>query len=85
LEGQDVERELDILAGDDRADDEDQEQEEHREVKDGVSDDTTLPQARLLQRVDRRTNLTAGNESVQTSCLMKTMAMKRTLDEARRA
>lgn len=51
---------LDELGGDDRADDQDQEQEEHREVEDGVADNAALAKLRLLERVDWRTDLATG-------------------------
>lgn len=50
---------LDELAGDQRTGDEQDEDEKEEEVEDGVADHTTLAQLRLLERVDRGTNLTA--------------------------
>ncbi len=60
LKLEDVEtRRVNEFAHDNWADDEDQEQEEHEEVENGVTDDATLAKLRLLQRIDRRTDLTA--------------------------
>lgn len=52
---------VDELLGDNRADDQNDEEHEHREVHDRVSYDTTLAELRLLERVDWGTDLTAGN------------------------
>jgi len=48
-------------ACDERTDDDDDEEDEHAEVHDSVANDTTSAQLRLLQRVDRRTDLATGS------------------------
>lgn len=59
---------VEVVTTNDRSDDEDQEQEENRKVDDRVADDTSLAQLRLLERVDRRTDLTtADNVSCDSS------------------
>lgn len=48
-----------VLAGDAGADDEDEEEEQHGEVEDGVADDATLAELGLLEGVDWRPDLAA--------------------------
>lgn len=53
-----LEVELDDSADNDRADNKGEEDDQKNKIENGVADDTTLPQLRLLQRIDRRPNLT---------------------------
>ena len=54
-----VDVELDLLASDDGADNESKEDDQENEVEDGVTDYPALAKLGLLERVDRRTDLTA--------------------------
>ena len=47
-----------VLASDQGHNKQDKEKNEHREVEDGKADNSSLPELRLLQGVDRRTDLT---------------------------
>lgn len=49
---------LDVLAGNDRANNQAQEDDEKEKVQDGITDDTALTKLGLLERVDRGTDLT---------------------------
>jgi hypothetical protein len=49
---------IDVPTRDAWSDNEDDEEEEHGEEEDSVADDATLAEFRLLEGVDRRTNLT---------------------------
>ena len=50
--------ELDLLAGNDGSNDKGEEDNQQYEVQDGVTDYSALAKLGLLQRVDRRTDLT---------------------------
>lgn len=45
---------------DQRRHNEDNKEDKHDKVKDGITDHATTTELRLLQRVDRRTNLSAA-------------------------
>jgi hypothetical protein len=51
------------FAGNDRSSNESSEDYENDEVEDGISDDSSLPKLRLLERIDRRSDLTATTVS----------------------
>lgn len=57
LHGQSVDGKVEELASDHRCNNQDNEQDEQGEVQNGVTNRTTSAKLRLLERVDRRTNL----------------------------
>lgn len=53
---------LEEATGDNRTDDQNDKEDEHGEVEDGVADDAAPAQLRLLERVDGRTDLATARE-----------------------
>ena len=51
-----------VLASDQGHNKQDEEKNEHREVENGKANNSSLPELRLLQGVNRRTDLTTINE-----------------------
>ena len=52
--------EREVFASDNRSDDEGEEDDEHDEVEDSEADDASFSELRLLERVDRWSNLATG-------------------------